>query len=286
MTQYELEKFLGIATRAKRSIRAPMKYPGNKYVSLDQLLPLLPYRETYVEPFGGSGVVLFNRRKSKLEVFNDRYSGVICFFRALQTKRDELITRLQLLLHSREEWEYCKETWSDPTASDVERAVRWYYMVQGSFGGVAKAWGRSTTSGRTDIMAGIYARIPDFEHIHERLQSVQIENLDFRECIKDYDTPGTVFYLDPPYYGVKDPGYASRMTEKDHADLLELAHQCKGFVALSGYANELYDSYTWDERVVWERRDKMNGQAVNEFNNRTEVGTREIKTEVLWVLKH
>lgn len=39
------------------------------------------------------------------------------------------------------------------------------------------------------------------EEVHERLSSVLIENLDWREFINRYDRSGAVFYLEPPYFG-------------------------------------------------------------------------------------
>jgi DNA adenine methylase len=36
---------------------------------------------------------------------------------------------------------------------------------------------------------------------HERLQLVVIENLGYGEFVEAYDTPETLFYLDPPYWG-------------------------------------------------------------------------------------
>lgn len=40
--------------------------------------------------------------------------------------------------------------------------------------------------------------------IHERLAGVTIENLRWQDFINRYDRPGTLFYLDPPYWGCKD----------------------------------------------------------------------------------
>ncbi len=39
------------------------------------------------------------------------------------------------------------------------------------------------------------------EALHERLAGVVIERFPWAEFIGRYDRPGTLFYLDPPYYG-------------------------------------------------------------------------------------
>jgi DNA adenine methylase len=39
------------------------------------------------------------------------------------------------------------------------------------------------------------------EELHERLAGVIIERLPWRAFLARYDTPETLFYLDPPYYG-------------------------------------------------------------------------------------
>jgi len=45
--------------------------------------------------------------------------------------------------------------------------------------------------------------IKNIETITERLRNVQIDNLDFRQCIRNWDDMDAFFYLDPPYYGLK-----------------------------------------------------------------------------------
>ena len=55
---------------------------------------------------------------------------------------------------------------------------------------------------------------------------MQIEELDFRECIKRYDRPWTLFFCDPPYYGVKRYKYV--FSEEDHEDLAKLLRRVKG----------------------------------------------------------
>lgn len=42
---------------------------------------------------------------------------------------------------------------------------------------------------------------PVLEEVHERLSGVVIERLPWGDFIDRYDHAGTLFYLDPPYYG-------------------------------------------------------------------------------------
>lgn len=270
--------------RTQRTLKAPLNYPGSKRASLPELLPHLPYRGAYIEPFGGSAAVLLARNPEKLEVYNDRYGGVVEFYRCLQGANcDRLIERLDLTVHSREEWEYCFVNWQEPS-EPVERAARWYYMRYYSFGGKGAAFGRNTKP-QQPYAGKLRNRLLDFPEIHERLRQVQIENLDWREIIEDYDSKDAVFYMDPPYYEVENAGiYTSDMKQADHRDLLNTIFSMKGFVALSGYSNALYDDskYNWDERITWSRRDRMDAGVCNEHNKR-EASFRGIKEEVLWI---
>ncbi len=280
----DLEKAFGVENRTDRSLRAPMKYAGSKYDCLDELLPKLPYRGSFIDVFGGSGTVLFNRKGSKLDVYNDRHGGICAFYRVLRDHPLELTNRLEIIIHSREEWEWCLKTWDDPAIAmnDVERAARWYYLVQNSFNGLGRSFGRITKA--TSPIAGVIQnKLPYFWLIHQRLRRAQVENLDWRDCINDYDNADAVFYLDPPYMNADQSGYEHKFTVNEHIALLDRIQTMKGFVALSGYPNELYNSYNWTKTYSWPRRDRANSQAVSDGNNRQSAGNREIMTEMLWI---
>ncbi|GAG08047.1 unnamed protein product, partial [marine sediment metagenome] len=182
-------------------LRAPFGYPGGKSRSLGNILPHLPYRNKYIEPFGGSAAVLLARKPSKLEVFNDRYAGVVAFYRCLRDPIlfPKLLEWLDLTIHAREEFTWCKNTWENPD-DPVERAGRWYYMVQSSFGSIGRNWGRQTT--RSSMAGKIRRKLKLFPEIHERFFNVQVENQDWEDCLRDYDSPDAVIYCDPPYVDV------------------------------------------------------------------------------------
>lgn len=262
-------------------LRAPFVYPGGKSRIADKIIDLLPYTGRYVEVFGGSGAVLLGRRLSSFEVYNDRYGGVVAFYRCLRdaTKLDALIERLDLTVHAREEWQWCHDTWDCDWLDDVERAARWYYMVLYSFSGKGVAFGRATNS-KTTLSGRARDKLINFPAIHQRLRYVQVENRDWLDCILDYDHPETVFYLDPPYLETDGGIYKEKFTKEDHIQLLDLVHTTlKGFVAVSSYDNKLYNRYPWDSVHSWDVRVSMTAQGT-ETHRHVERGTR---TEVLYI---
>jgi DNA adenine methylase len=69
------------------------------------------------------------------------------------------------------------------------------------------------------------------EQAWQRLANVNIECMDFRDLIKRYDRPHTLFYLDPPYWDL--PGYNHDFEEQDFKDLAELLAGIKGKFLMS-----------------------------------------------------
>ncbi len=267
-------------------IRAPFPWPGAKSRSIQHILPHLPQRAFYGEPFGGSGAVLLSRNSSDLEVFNDRFAGVTCFYRVLRNTitKNQLLDRLELCLHSREEYMWCRDTWKD-CVDEVERAARWWYMVMCSFAAQGRHFGRCI-KGKSQMGPKLKNNLKMFENVHKRLLHVQIENQDWRQCLKDYDQKDAVWYLDPPYYQYAKGMYECELSKEDHKELLERIFDLKGFVALSGYDNPLYDTYHWNDRYSWTVISTSLAQSFTESNNllgMEDTIKRGTAREVLWL---
>ena len=58
-----------------------------------------------------------------------------------------------------------------------------------------------------------------------------VEHLDWAECIRRYDRPGTLFYLDPPYWGTT--GYGCEFGLDEYDRMAELARKAQGQVVIS-----------------------------------------------------
>jgi len=254
------------------------------------LQSILPHRKIFVDVFGGSASVLLNRPISKLEVYNDLNSDVVNFYRVLRHNPKELIQRLEFTIHSREEWDFCKKTLTmtpDETLDDpIERAARWYYLIQYSFLGGGRHFARIVTV--SSAVAGtLNTKLPRFWAIHNRIQRVQFENCHWEEILFDFDSKDTVFYLDPPYYGVDQSAYKCKMrSELEHRQLLKSIYDLKGFVALSGYENNLYAEYNdmWTNIYYFNRKDRASPRGEYSHIREGKQGARQVKREVLWVL--
>lgn len=263
--------------------RAPFGWPGSKWRSLDKILPQLPYRKGFIEVCGGTGVITINREPSPLEVFNDRFAGIVALYRCLRDadKCRKLTEWLKTTLHSREEFVWCRDSW-DNCSDDVERAARWYYMLRMSFGQLGRNFGRAT-AGFPQHGNALQNSLELFPQISSRFRRVQVENLDAIQCIIDYDHPDHVFYVDPDYID-SDKGIYKHGV--DHERLLDTIFDSKGFFAVSGYTNPLYENYPWDARHEWEVVVSLKAQSFNDNNlkGKEHVMRRDQKAkEVLWI---
>lgn len=176
---------------------------------------------TYAEPFVGMGGVFLRRSwKPQLEVANDFNGEVTNLFRILQQHYPQLMDVMRFQIASRREFERLRQV--DPaTLTDLQRAARFLYLQRQSFGG--KLGGVFGVAADRPPRFSLSRLEPILEAAHERLESVVFENLDWAELICRYDGPGTLFYLDPPYWGGEDDygkGLFDRSQFEKMADVL------------------------------------------------------------------
>lgn len=229
---------------------------GGKFSHLDWLLPLLPECHHYCEPFAGSGAVLFNRAPSPVETYNDLDGEVVNFFRILRDRKEELIEKIGLTPFSREEYHIAIATNGD-RIDDIERARRFFVRARQSRTGLAQTaslgrWANCKNTSRAG-MSGVVSRwlgsVEGLTPLVERLQRVQIENRPAIDVLLLYDSPETLFYLDPPYVHSTrgdSKAYEFEMTDEEHRGLAAIARKCRGMVAISGYQCDLMEELYGD----------------------------------------
>jgi len=201
-------------------------YIGGKRVLAQQvaaILAAIPH-DIYAEPFVGMGGVFFRRSmRPQAEVINDRSRDVATLFRILQRHYQQFLDTLKWQLSSRADFERLMAV--DPaTLTDLERAARFLYLQRSAFSG--KVSGRSYGVSPTEPSSfDLTKLVPMLEAVHERLTAVTIECLDWSDFIERYDRPGTLFYLDPPYYGCEND-YGVGQFSRD--DFQRIADRLKG----------------------------------------------------------
>ena len=179
----------------------------------------------------GGGIFLRRSWRSQAEVINDISTDVTTLFRVLQRHYVPFMDMLRWQITSRTEFERLRAA-NPETLTDLERAARFLYLQRTSFGGKVahRHFGVSPgTPARFDI-----TKLGNLlEAAHERLAGVVIERLPYAELLPRYDRPGTLFYLDPPYWGCEEDYGAGIFAPEDFARLAGLLAALKGPFLLS-----------------------------------------------------
>lgn len=180
----------------------------------------------YVEVFGGAGWVLFYQEKhAPIEVYNDIDGELVNLFRCTKFHAGELQREIQsLCLNSRELFCDFKAQQGVRGFTDIQRAAKFFMLIKTSFGAGRRTFGCNSKN--------ISNAIDAIDAVSKRLQKVTIENRDFERLISIYDSPKTLFYLDPPYHGT-EKYYDNAYTEADHMRLNEALKRIKGYFILS-----------------------------------------------------
>lgn len=230
-----------------QALNSPFRWVGGKSRLRKAIIPLLPPHTCYVEPFAGAAWVLFGKPPSPVEVLNDIDQELINFFRVVRERPAELIAAFEWELVARAE--FARLAGLDlAELSPVQRAHRFYYLIMAGWGGEA-GYPRFQTAisdaGHGNRLAGALKTLEQrLRPIHQRLRTVIIEALDWRECLERYDRPKTVMYLDPPYPG-NGANYRHNMrAAADHQELADRLKAARCRWILSSYDTaEVYQLY-------------------------------------------
>lgn len=268
------------AQRQRRSKRIAFGWYGGKYSHLDFILPHIPHdARHFCDAYGGSAAVLINRPPAPVETYNDIDSELVNFFATLRNQGSQLIKAISLTPFAREE--LVQACTYEPGLTALERARRFYVRARQTRTGLAQTssegrWAHCVLTSRAG-MAGAVSRwlgtVEGLPEIVQRLQRVQIENAPALDVIRRYDTPDTVFYLDPPYVHAArgdKAAYAYEMDDGEHEALAAALAAIQGRAVLSGYRTGLYDRLYRD----WNRVDAP---------PRTCHSVRQTRVESLWM---
>lgn len=223
---------------AEKMVNSPVKWAGGKSRLRKKIIPLFPAHTCYVEPFGGGGWVLFGKKPSEVEIYNDIDGELVNFFRVVREQPEALIASFEWELVARERFEELADA-DLSSLTPVQRAHRLYYILMAGWGGELN-YPRMQTSitdggGGNRLIGAMKTLEKRIKPVHERLRSVIIENKDWTEIFTRYDSPTTLFYVDPPYPG-NGVNYKHNLRNwEDHERLAARLNATKGKWILSSY---------------------------------------------------
>jgi DNA adenine methylase len=261
-----------------------ISYYGGKQRMAHNIIPLIPRHTVYVEPFCGGATVFFQKPWPKVtnanhyrEVINDHDKHLINFYQRLRDDGEELVRRIQMTLHSEAEYQIAKELEiEDP----IEAARRYYVNVQQSFSHKLNGGWRRSVFGRNE--AAIWAnKISGLPTYVARMASVHIACNDALKIIKQWDSPQTFFYCDPPYPGT-DCGSYKGYTLDNFRELVSTLDNCQGSFLLSNYDQPIEMPTDW-ERFEFEATVSSRGRGCYDRSKKVDESAQNRKrTEVVW----
>jgi len=203
-----------------------LSYLGGKSLLANKIIPKIPEHTCYCEVFAGAAWLLFKKPESQVEIINDINKDLV-----IKHHLEEFIRYLKWTLVARDEFARFKAENAD-TLTDIQRAVRFYYLLRTGYG--AKVTGQTFSVGPTRPSSFNLLRIEEeLSAAHLRLSRVYIENMPYQRLIERFDRPGTFFYIDPPYYGCEEDYGKGIFGRDDFTRLADILAGIKGKFILS-----------------------------------------------------
>ena len=236
-------------------MKAVLKYPGSKWSIAKWIIGFFPDHHSYLEPFFGSGAVLFNKPRSNIETVNDLDGNVVNLFEWIRKDPERLAHEIYYTPYARQIHE---EAFTAIPEDSFERAVNFYIRLNMGHGfrtnGEKVGW-KNDVQGRERAYASQdWCHIPEkIMQAAERLRGVQIEYRPAVDVIERFNHPNVLVYNDPPYVLGTRHGkqYRCELDDKGQNDLLDVLLAHKGPVVISGYDNNLYN----DRLRNWHREE-------------------------------
>ncbi len=236
-------------------MKAVAKYPGSKWSLTQWIISYFPEHHSYLEPFFGSGAVLFNKPRSHIETVNDLDNNVVNLFECIREDPVKLASMVYMTPYAREIYE---RAFTEVPEDKFEAALNFYIRLNMGHGfrtsGEKVGWKNDVQGRERSYASQDWCHLPEkIMQAAQRLRGVQIENRPAAELIKCFNYPNVLIYCDPPYMLETRNGkqYRCEMDSKDHEGLLKILLQHKGPVIISGYETDMYNDMLSGWTKAW-----------------------------------
>jgi DNA adenine methylase len=178
-------------------------YPGGKGRRAEWILEKMPPHDTFVDVFGGSGAIIYNKPPSTNEIYNDVNDDLVQFFEVLRNRPEELESFVRNIPYARSVY----DEWADAFFNGyrpndpIERAGRFWALRYMQFAGdMSMVNSLKVRAKRSPARTFDNAR-DRLQELANRFSDVILENRDYSRILDTYDDTDVdvLFYCDPPY---------------------------------------------------------------------------------------
>jgi len=238
--------------------RSPLKTHGGKSYLAASIIPILPYRDKFIDACGGGANIVGNIEPLSALYYNDLNPALVEFFRNLKAGIVDC------------NMPYSEESFE--TFKDSNILVR----TRMSRGGLGKTFASSTRlrGGKPGDINAWETMIASLDATIMIFKSIIITRKDVLDILKDAKND-TLVYIDPPYLQstrVSKHAYGN-FELFDHKTLLSAAIASDANVAISGYPSDLYTAMLHDWATFSFDVANHSGQSTK----------KQRRTEMLWL---
>lgn len=112
-------------------MKAILKYPGSKWSKAEWIISFFPPHHSYLEPFFGSGAVLFNKPRSDIETVNDLDDNVVNLFEWIKRDPEKMAHEIYYTPYARQAYE---NVLAREPENSLEKAVNFYIRLNMAHG--------------------------------------------------------------------------------------------------------------------------------------------------------
>lgn len=177
-----------------------LKWLGNKYRCLDNILPNFPEGRRLVEPFAGSCAIFLNT-SFKTYLLGEKSADLIHLYSFLQQEGAPFIAQAKNYFRPKYNQEaifYKLRDDFNQATNKRKRALLFLYLNRHGYNGLCRynlKGGFNVPFGRYDAP---YFPEKEMDYFHQKSQGVSFLYADFQDTIKQAKK-GDVVYFDPPY---------------------------------------------------------------------------------------
>ncbi len=192
----------------------------------------VPKGYIYVEPFANAiSPFWYLPNPFPVEVINDLYVDIVGIYRILQDieKYNAITDKLVKTPFSQNVFNKAVEIIKDPNVDDINKT--WvFFVIHNEYLLKIKENSPECENFLSQLSKNLPLRLKMLVYWHDRLSRAQIDCVDAIKCIKYWDTPDSVFYIEPPH----------DLDTEFYKNLVDTLLPVKGKVLLLSYEQPAY----------------------------------------------